>query len=103
MENEEKIKNDVKLKVVKTIPLIRRRGRGSLYPTSVKIIDALNELEYGKTLRIENYRSAYSLRSCLVNWIDKGYLKDEYILRIRGKVIYIWKIKDYEMKVKNGM
>lgn len=103
MENEEKIIYDVKLKVVKTIPLIRRRGRSSLYPTSVKIIDALNELEYNKILRIDNYRSAYSLRSCLVNWIDRGYIKNEYMLRIRGKVIYIWKVKDYETKVENGM
>ena len=91
------MKKEVKFEVVNSMPLIKRRGRSSLYPTSIKIIDALNELEYGKTLKIRNYHSVYSLRSCLMDWIEKGYLKDEYMLRLDGEVIYVWKVKNKEV------
>lgn len=91
------MKKELKFEVVNSMPLIKRRGRSSLYPNSIKIIDALNELEYGKTLKIRNYHSAYSLRSCLMDWIEKGYLKDEYMLRLDGEVLYVWKVKNKEV------
>ena len=86
----------VEIKVLDELPdyINIRRGRG-LAPNSVKIVKALNDLEYGKVLEIAKY-SGNGLRSLLMNWIDRGYIKDEFMFKAKNNKVYIWKIKDEE-------
>ena len=94
--DKKKLDYGVEIKVLDEFPenINTRRGRG-LAPNSVKIVKALNDLEYGKVLEIVNY-SKNGLRSLLMNWIDRGYVKDEFMYKAKNNKIYIWKIKDEE-------
>ena len=33
-----------------------------------------------------------------MNWIDRGYIKDEFMFKAKNNKVYIWKIKDEENK-----
>ena len=94
--DKKKLDYGVEIKVLDEFPenINTRRGRG-LAPNSVKIVKALNDLEYGKVLEIVNY-SKNGLRSLLMNWIDRGYIKDEFMFKAKNNKVYIWKIKDEE-------
>jgi hypothetical protein len=93
---KKKLEYGVEIKVLDDFPddINRRKGRG-LAPNSVKIVKALNDLEYGKVLEISNY-SGNGLRSLLMNWIDRKYIKNEFMYKAKNNKIYIWKIKDEE-------
>lgn len=95
MENKE-LKYGVELKVLDEFPddINTKKGRG-LSPNSIKIVKALNDLEYGKILEISNH-SGNGLRSLLMNWIDRHYVKDEFMFKAKNNKVYIWKIKDEE-------
>ena len=94
--DKKKLDYGVEIKVLDEFPedVNTRKGRG-LAPNSIKIVKALNALEYGKVLEIANY-SGNSLRSTLMNWIDRGYVKDEFMFKAKNNKVYIWKIKDEE-------
>ena len=92
MENE-KSETGIQLKVIDTLPPSDNGGR-TLSKRSVAIIEALKKLEYGKILEISNYKHVYNFRKNLSNWINKGHLKDEFMLTARHRKIYIWKVTD---------
>ena len=83
----------MQMKIINEVPIIERRGGRHMSLNSIKLIDTLNNLPKGKVLEITEY-SSHGLRSNLINWIEKRYIKDEFMIRTKGNASYIWRVKD---------